>query len=246
MTALASHFEPFHSFETDPSKLAYLVNATGEKVPVSRMALIHASKSKGGYIVINLYGADVDDDDFLKGEADPDCNEVHISLQWVTKLMMERVAHFAELHFREPMHTIPIPLESACVEALSQCDHPASWVTAFARQLRTPHDPALGEVTREYVDFYENLTNLADFLFVVRLQELLAATLASIVKPDPNRPLGPEGHKLELARLGKVFCIPPEVIDAIEEKPVEMLKEMYPQIYSGSSEALAKEMWKED
>ena len=243
------YFEPFVTFESDPMKQAYLVNAAGDRVAVSREAIVHASRSRDGYIIINLYGADVEDEDFRDGRADPDFDEdeperrgvIYVSMPWVTRAMLERVAHFAELHFREPMHRIPAPLESATVESLVQCENPASWVLDFARRLRTPHDPALSTVVPEYVSFYERLTCLSEFLFVVRLSNLLAATLASIVKPDPDRPRGPEGHRLELQRLQKVFCFTDEQMSRVEEKTPEQIRDEFPALFDTDPDKYWKE-----
>ena len=244
----AMYFEPFETFERNPIKQAYLVNAAGDRVAVSREAIVHASRSRDGYIVIQLYGADAEDEDFQDGRANPDFDEddpergvIYVSMPWVTRLMLERVAHFAELHFREPMHRIPAPLESATVEALVQCESPASWVLDFARRLRTPHDPALSTVVPEYVYFYEKLTCLAEFLFVLRLANLLAATLASIVKPDPDRPRGPEGHRLELLRLQKVFCFTDEQMAAVEEKTPEQIRDEFPALFDTDPDKYWKE-----
>lgn len=237
---IATHFTPFTSFETDPEKLVCLTNNAGEKVFLSRMALIHASKSKDGFIVISLYGPDVEDEDFQLGKATPDNNELHIPLPHVHKLTMELIARFAELHFQSPMHTIPAPLETATIEALSLCTNPAPWVAALATELRTPHDPAQNTVTPEYVSFYQSLTQTCEFLFIIRMHELLSAILGSICKPDPNRPMGKEGHILEMKRLQKVFCIPDELMN-YEEIPTEELRQKYPTAYSTEPTNIWKE-----
>lgn len=246
-TDISLYFEPFQTIERDPMKQAYLVNMSGDRVAVSREALVNASKSLDGYIVINLYGSNVEESDVQNGKIDPDEDDpeergvVRILLPWVTRLMMERLAHFAELHWKEPMHRIPAPLESATVEALVACDSPASWVLDFARRLRTPHDPALSVVVPEYVNFYEKLTCLTEFLFVPRMTSLLSATLASIVKPDPNRPKGPEGHQLELKRLQKVFCFTDEQMQNIEDKSPDQIRAEYPGIFETDPDTYWKE-----
>jgi hypothetical protein len=214
------------------TKKIILETLAGEQVEFDRDALLNASRDPSGFVRV-MTNSDGEDEN----EDEEETPVIQVPIPVATKTNLERIREFSEHHLREPMHTIPAPLHDATLEALSKCDHAASWVEEFARPLRDMRIPPDGKpVSKENLDAYNSLMQTAKFLNITRLIELLTAIIASIIKfKEQEYMVRVYGKMVYDAETN------PDGVQ-IEQIPIEKLREMYPTVLGDKP---APDYWKD-